>query len=209
MGKPIGYTVHLLRVGETSWDADSRIIGQTDLPMTEAGSDSVVQAVRNFHPTHPPSLILTSNEETSLRAAKLLALSPDTKIKPIDALANIGMGLWEGVLQSDLEDRCPSAYNQWKDTPERIAPPEGESLFDAQDRLISSIIKALSKTKGTHPSIAIVLRPWAWVLVRCWLKDQKIGDIWAQLKEPVQVESFELMKSQIDSYQRRQAKASA
>ncbi len=208
MGKPIGYTVHLLRIGETSWDADSRIIGQTDLPMTQAGSDSVMEAIQQFHPTEPISLILTSNEETAQRAAKLLASSPETKIKSIDALANIGMGLWEGVLQSDLEDRCPSAYNQWKDTPERIAPPEGESLFDAQDRLVSSIVKAISKVKGTHPSIAIVLRPWAWAVVRCWLKDQRIGEIWDQLAEPVQVESFELTKSQIDAYQRR-AKASA
>lgn len=208
MAKPIGYTVHLLRVGETTWDADSRIIGQTDMPMTEAGADSVAQAIRNFAAPSPISLILSSNEESALWSSKLFISNADVKIKNLDSLANIGMGLWEGVLASDLEDRCPSAYNQWKEAPERIAPPEGESLFDAQDRLVPAIIKAISKAKGEHPSVAIVLRPWAWAIVRCWLNEQKIGSIWSQLNEPIEVESFTVMKSQIDSYQRR-AKASA
>ena len=208
MAKPIGYTVHLLRVGETTWDADSRITGQTDMPLTEAGSDAVTKAVRGFDAPAPISLVLSSNEESAVWTSKLFLTNPDIKVKNLDTLANIGMGLWEGVLASDLEDRCPSAYHQWKENPERIAPPEGESLFDAQDRLVPAIIKAMSKSKGEHPSIAIVLRPWAWAIVRCWLNEQKISNIWSQLDESIQVESFTVMKSQIDSYQRR-AKASA
>jgi len=208
MAKPIGYTIHLLCVGETAWDADSRIIGLTDLPMTEAGSKAVADAIRSFEPDHPISHILTSSEESAQWSANLMITSPDIKLKSIDNLANVGMGLWEGELESILEERCPSAYNQWKENPARITPPEGESFYDAQDRLASSIIKAISKVKGTHPSLAIVLRPWAWAIVRCWLNEQKMCDIWSQLGEPMQVETFELMKSQIDSYQSR-AKASA
>lgn len=208
MGKPIGYTVHLLKVGETSWDAGSRIIGQTDLPMTESGADDVVQAIRQFGVETPISLILTSDEESAQWTAKHLLSSADTKIKSLAALANIGMGLWEGVLHSDLEDKCPSAYHQWKDAPERITPPEGESLYDAQDRLVSAITKTISKAKGDHPSVAIILRPWAWAIVRCWLKEQKIAAVWSQLAEPIQIETIELLKSHIDATQRR-AKASA
>ncbi|MDF1808834.1 MAG: histidine phosphatase family protein [Phycisphaerales bacterium] len=203
MGKPSGYTIYLLRAGETSWDAESRVVGETDLPMTDLGSDSVIEAIRTFEPQHPISLVLTSEEETARRSAKLLIQSAETKLKSSESLNNIGMGLWEGVLQSELEERCPSAYNQWKDAPERITPPEGESLFEAQDRLIGSILKLISKTKGDHPSIALVLRPWAWAIVRCWLNEQKICEIWDQLDEQTCVESFELTKSQVESYQRR------
>jgi len=171
--------------------------------MTESGSDSVVRAIRAFEPPHPLSLVLTSPEESAQKTSRLLVSSPETKIKSIDSLANVGLGLWEGVLLSDLEDRCPTAFGQWKEAPERIAAPEGESFFDAQDRLISSLIKAMSKAKGVHPTIAIVLRPWAWVIVRCWLNEQKIGDLWSQLALPVEVETFEILKSQLESYQRR------
>lgn len=208
MAKPIGYTLHLLCVGETTWDADSRVTGHTDLPMTETGANAVADAIRAFEPDHPVSLILSSNEESSQWSANLMISSPDIKLKTVENLSNASMGLWEGELESILEERCPTAYNQWKENPARITPPEGESFYDAQDRLVSAIIKAITKAKGTHPSIAIVLRPWAWAIVRCWLNEQKICDIWSQLDEPLQVETFEVMKSQIDSYQSR-AKASA
>lgn len=208
MAKPIGYTIHLLRVSETAWDADDRIIGQTDLPMTQHGSDTVAEAIQAFHAVFPLTMILTSNEESSLWSAKLLHESSETKLRTIDELSNVSMGLWEGELESVLEERCPSAFTQWKDNPARITPPEGESFYDAQVRLISAIIKAISKAKGEHPSIGLVLRPWAWSLVRCWLNEQKISNIWSQLGEETQVESFELTKSQLDKFQER-AKASA
>jgi broad specificity phosphatase PhoE len=203
MGKPNGITVHLLRVGETIWDKDGRAIGQSDLPMTQPGSDTVVEAIRVFEPQNPISLVLTSPEESAIRSSRLLVSSTEVKVKSLDALSNVGLGLWEGVLLSDLEDRCPTVYSQWQDAPERITPPEGESFFDAQDRMVTSIIKSMSKLKGPHPTIAIVLRPWAWAIVRCWLREQKICDIWSQLDQPIMVEAFEITKSQLDSYQRR------
>ncbi len=208
MGKPISYTVHLLRVGETSWEADSRITGQTDLPMTESATDEIVEAIRNYDPAVIPSYILTSNEEASQTCAKLLLSSPETKLKTLESIKNVGMGLWEGVTLNDLQDRCPSAFGQWQDAPQRITAPEGESFFDAQDRLVTTLIKALSKAKGPHPSVAIVLRPWAWVLMRCWLNSEKINNVWAQLDSAIEVESFELMKSYMDSYESK-AKAGA
>ena len=208
MGKPTKYTIHLLRVGETPWDADSRIIGDTDHPMTAKGTESVASAIRSFQETSPISLLITSNEESAQQAAKLVGSSADMKIKSLDALANVGQGLWEGVLYTDLENKCPSTYAQWKESPERIVPPEGEPFDEAQDRLISAIAKAISKAKGQNPSIMIVLRPWAWVIVRCWLNEQKISEIWSQLDQPMQVESFEVMKSAFDAFQRK-LKASA
>ncbi len=208
MAKALGYTVHLLRVGETAWEKDQRLIGQTDLPMTDHGANAIAEAVRAFDPDQPISLVLVSEEESSLAAAKLLVSGPDTRIKSLDELSNVGLGLWEGVLHTDLQERCPSAYGQWKDHPERITPPEGESFYDAQDRLIGAIVKAMTKAKGTHPRIAIVLRPWAWAIVRCWLRDEKLRAIWEQLGSPIAVETFEVSKSLIEASQQR-ANASA
>jgi len=209
MSKALGYTVHLLRVGKTSWDEDQRLIGETELPMTEAGSDAVARALRTFKPDTPLSLVLVSQEEGTHTVGKLIAGS-DTRIRTIADLSNVGLGLWEGVLRTDLEERCPSAYAQWKDSPERITPPEGESFQDARYRLVSAIVRAMKKAKGPHPHIAIVLRPWAWAIVRCWLRGADLGEIWKQLDEPVCVETFEVMRSyleQADTLPRRKTKA--
>lgn len=203
MSKVSQYTIHLVRVGETAWDADDRIIGDTDLPMTDAGTAAVATALRSFHDQSLISILLTSHEEAAQQAVKLVGSSTDIKIKAFDSLNNVGQGLWEGVLKSDLENRYPSAYSQWQETPERIVPPEGESFEVALDRLISTIAKATTKAKGPNPVFLLVLRPWAWVTVRCWLNDQKISDIWNQLAQPIQVESYQVTKSSLEAFQKK------
>lgn len=208
MSKPTQYTIHLLRTGETAWDADDRIIGNTDLPMTTDGIESVASALRSFDDQGSISLLVTSLEESNQQSSKLVRSSVDLKTKPIEALSNIGQGLWEGVSHTDLEKRCPSAYAQWRESPERIIPPEGESFDDAQDRLIAAITKATSKAKGENPSIMLILRPWAWVVVRCWLNEQKISNVWDQLDLPTQVESYQVTKASLEAFQ-RMFKASA
>lgn len=200
MGKATGFTVHLLRVGETKWDADERIIGRTDLPMTDLGSDLVVAAINRFHPEQPISLVLTSSEESTQQATKLIPLSSDTKIKFLDGFANVGMGLWEGTLHKDLQDRCPSAYNQWLESPERITPPEGESFTDAQERLLIAIAKSLSKLKGNHPSVMLVLRPWAWAIIHCWLHGLSLNEVWTQVAQPIEVETMELTLAKLENF---------
>lgn len=197
MSKPIGYTVTLLRTGGTSWDDEDRFVGQTDLPMTEHGSDLVARAVHTGTSQHPFNVILTSDEEACVSSARMLPQGPDTKVKTNTNLKNIGLGLWEGVLASDLQDRNPSTYSQWKEHPERITPPEGESLADGLERLLAAIEKSLSKCKGTNPNIAVVLRPLAWAVVRSWLADERLGTIWKLLEEPIALEHFELTKSEL------------
>ena len=208
MSKPLGYSITLLRVGETSWDQEHRLVGTTDLPMTDLGIDTVAKAVHEGSFQHPFTLMLVSDEDAASAAAKMLPRGSETKIKVLPDLANVGLGLWEGVLERDLEERNPSTYNQWRDHPERITPPEGESLLDAQWRLINAIHKSIVKSKGSRPNIAIVLRPLAWALVRCWLKDEKVCSLWTQLESQDSIEHFELEKSRLDEYKQR-SKASA
>jgi len=104
------------------------------------------------------------------------------------------------VLESDLQERNPSTYTQWREHPERITPPEGESLADARDRLIEAMRKPIGKLKGEKPEIVLVLRPLAWAVMRCWLQGQKLCKIWDELQSPITAESFELTKSRLDEY---------
>lgn len=208
MSKPVGYTITLVRTGGTSWDEEFRLIGQTDLPMTEQGNDEVARAIHDSEFAHPFHLILVSDEEASMRTARMLPQSTDTKIKTNTDLSNIDLGLWEGVLSSDLQERSPSTFAQWREHPERVSPPEGESLADAQDRLLNAIEKSLCKCKGAHPNIAIVLRPLAWALVRCWLSGDRVGSLWSQLEHPNSLEHFEITKSALTE-RKQSSRASA
>lgn len=208
MSKPTGYTITLLRVGDTSWDEEHRLIGTTDLPMTDLGADAVARAVHEGQFEQPFSVVLVSDEEAAASTARMLPRGNETKVRTVPELSNVGLGLWEGVLWRDLEERNPSSFTQWRDHPERITPPEGESLIDAQERLLGAIEKTLSKIKGPNTNVALVLRPFAWAIVRCWFENEKLSSLWDQLEQPVGVEQFEVTKSQLVNRKQR-SKASA
>ncbi len=208
MGKPTGYTIMLMRTGSTDWDSSGRLIGRTDLPMDAEGESKFSQAVQELGPQFQPSMILTSSEESCVKGAMMLNFGRSGKIRQLDGLVNVGLGLWEGELANQLEDRCKSAYREWIDAPMRITPPQGEMLTDAQDRLVGTIVKGLKKIKGEHPVVGIVLRPLAWAVVRAWLLDLNLDQVWEMIEEPIRVEPIELDRDRTESIT-KQIRASA
>ncbi|MCA9303159.1 MAG: histidine phosphatase family protein [Phycisphaerales bacterium] len=206
MGKPTGYTIVLVRTGPTDWDESGRLIGGTDLPMSTQGEQQFRDAIRaSVDSAESPKIssILTSSEEAALKASAILNHGHDAKIRELDGLCNVGLGLWEGVLATELEERCKTAYREWADSPMRITPPEGETMTEAQDRLVSSLIKGLSKSKGDHPVVAVVLRPLAWALLRGWMMGSDTIDVWESLEAPITVETIELSSERIGSFSQR------
>ncbi|MBL4591353.1 MAG: histidine phosphatase family protein, partial [Phycisphaerales bacterium] len=180
MGKPTGYTIVLVRTGPTDWEASGRLNGRTDLPMNAEGESAFHQAVHAFFgsPSAPEfSTILISPEEPTQKGAAILNFGRSAKVRELEGLVNVGLGLWEGELANQLEDRCKTAYREWIESPMRITPPQGESLIDAQERLVEAVIKGLKKAKGDHPTIAVVLRPMAWALVRAWMLEIEPGKV--------------------------------
>jgi len=203
MGKPTGYTITLVRTGQTDWDESGRLIGGTDLPMNEQGEALFREAVGSFvdSPDSPKiSAVLTSTEDAAKKAAAILNHGQDARVKEFEGFDNVGLGLWEGVLATELEDRCKTAYREWAESPMRITPPEGEVMTEAQRRLVSTLTKALAKTKGDHPTVAIVLRPLAWALLRAWITGSDSIDVWESLKTPIDVEIFELTADRLAMY---------
>lgn len=174
-----------MRTGDTSWDREERIVGGVDLPLAdgmEADSDSV-----------SPSVILCGPDECSRSSAEALASGHDVKVRALDGLADVGMGLWEGVTFEELRERCPSAFKQWRDRPDTISVPEGESLAAATERICSEIHRAAMKVRGERPVVMAVLRPMAYGLVRAWLLGRNESELWDVVKEgPEGVETFEV-----------------
>lgn len=206
MAKSSGYTIVLVRTGPTDWDESGRLIGTTDLPMSEHGETLFRDAIKRYTdlPETPKiSTILTSPEEASTKAAAILNHGHSAKIKEYEGFANVGLGLWEGVLATELEERNKTTYREWADSPMRISPPDGETMSVAQDRLVSTLIKALSKVKGEHPTVALILRPLSWALLRRWIENSDTIDVWESIESPIEVETIELSSEQLASYSRR------
>lgn len=178
MAKTNDIRVMFVRTGETDWERAGRIAGSTDVPQTEAGWLQVRRGIAELADSRMTA-VLCGPDETSQIIARELAKATGAKVKVIEDLGEIHLGLWEGMLASELEEKCPRAYRQWIEDPAAVQVPEGEGFEDAQARLMKALIRNLSRAKGDTGSVGVVLRPVALGLVGCALSGIAMSRLWS------------------------------
>jgi len=210
MPKASHYTIILLKASATGWEAEDRLCGVTDLPPADSSMVSITESI--YESTElgglrsDMGLVLCGPSDASQRCAKVLAASSETKIKVIEELGEVDLGLWEGVLRGDLEDRFPSVYAQWIAQPGTVAPPDGESLEAVQERILGQLFKSLRKIKSEHPIVGLVLNPYAWAVLKCWLDQRPLSNVWDYLENEPQPESFSLDRDVVEAHRARKSR---
>ncbi len=184
MSKPTSFKLLVLRAGRSAWDTDGRIVGDSDLPMSDDGRAEIAREIDEL-PDDGLSVILAAPDEASQQTARLLRNGSGVKVKTLAGLAEVDLGLWEGVLEGDLQERFPSIYKQWLIDPSSVQAPEGEAFGQAQDRVLSELARALEKVKGQDPSIGVVVRPVAAGIIRCFLEGRPVSELWALSRQSV------------------------
>lgn len=168
MPAPLAHTVALIASGRTDWQQSGRVQGNTDLPMN-ADALSVVgeQAARHELP-RPVRTIHCAPDEASRQTADLYAARlGEAKVKPVTGLAELDLGLWQGLTEQQLSDRYHRVYAQWRSDPSQVSVPEGEPLTDAADRLTANFAKLMPRSTGEP--LVVVLRPLTLNLCAAWL----------------------------------------
>ncbi|MCC6426602.1 MAG: histidine phosphatase family protein [Phycisphaerales bacterium] len=178
MGKARFADVWLVRAGCTQWDQEGRIVGATDLPTCQAGIDSARVCAKTLA-NHAVSTVVSAECEAAQTTARMISEATEARIKVLPDLGEIGLGLWEGLLECDIEGRCPTAYRQWKTDPSSVNPPEGEAFGDAMARVAGTLEHAISKYVKPGQGLAIVVGPTVFALIKCWLEQRPAADLWA------------------------------
>lgn len=182
MAKSNVFKLLVLRAGGSAWDRDGRIVGDADLPMDQQGRDDVGSVIAGLDGERL-SAILCAPDEASRESAEMLSRATGgAKVKVVKALAEVGMGLWEGVLGTDLESKCKGAYRQWLEDPSSVRAPEGEGFSEAQDRILVGLARTLEKIKAGDEGVGIVARPLAVGIIRGWLEHRGADELWEASK---------------------------
>jgi probable phosphoglycerate mutase len=180
----------LIRPGSTDYDAQGRIQGQLDIPLTEGGRREVADAtacLKELGITALYSSLCQAAQET----AELIGAALKLKPKTVDRLQNLDHGLWQGMLIEEVKRKQPKVYKQWQEHPENVCPPEGEMLAVVAQRAEIVLSKLLRKHRfGTIGVIAP--EPLASV-IRCRLQGSRFGDLWKAVKGCGRIDIFETL----------------
>lgn len=121
----------VVRHGESTWNADGRYQGQTDVPLSHIG---VLQAAslaerltgQSFAAVYTSDLARAS--QTAEMVAERLAGSPI--VQPEPGLREIDVGELSGLVVADIEARHPGYLAALRADPWRTRRPGGESMED-------------------------------------------------------------------------------
>ncbi len=173
MAKRTSITLTLIRCGETTWDAQGRIHGATDLPLSDAGRSALVAEVKRWGTMKVPS-IHHPPDEAATDTARLFAAGA-TKLRAVHELADPNLGLLEGLTEQEFAERFRSRYKQWKEDPVTLSAPEGDEMPEAADRIFRAVAKIVQRSRSEE--VAIVLHDLGLAMLRCWFADRSLASM--------------------------------
>ena len=173
-----GARLILVRHGETNWNRDGRFQGQIDIPLNSNGH-AQAEAARGFLADVPIQKAISSSMTRPRETAEgILKSHPGVTLEQTDGLVEIGHGLWEGKLESEIKAEWGALLEEWKRTPETVQMPEGETIQDVWDRSVQSW-NTIANDLDAAETALVVAHDAVNKTILCHLLGLTPADIWA------------------------------
>jgi len=141
--------LYLIRHGQTSWNAESRVMGRGDTPLDAIGEKQVTemaQSLKHF----PIEKIFSSPQLRAQQTAQALALVKNIPVKSDVRLSELDFPRWQGKVLEQIKD--DEVYIRRKKDFFSFSHPEVESY----ESLMKRITEFGSEVEGVGKHIAIV-----------------------------------------------------
>jgi probable phosphoglycerate mutase len=193
--KPESVILTVVRCGDTAWDAEGRLRGRNNLPLSEEGRgavrrDAAALAGRKFAAVHHPP------DDAAAETARIVAEVTGARCREVDDLADADLGVLVGMQEQEFAERFAKRFKQWQEDPVLLAPPEGESIAAARARIFEALARLLRRSR--YDETAVVLHPLGLGLLRCWLAGRPSSDLRAVAAACPRVERYALGAELLD-----------
>ena len=142
--------VYLVRHGETQWNAQRRIQGQSDSALTEKGerqAEQVAERVKTLGITH----VIASDLGRTRRTAEIIAQACGVDITLDARLRELDMGVLERRNLDTLSEEEESWRRQLVNGTADGRIPEGESMLEMCERMHAALNACLDLPVGSRP----------------------------------------------------------
>ena len=158
---------YLVRHGETEWNKLGKFQGVTDVTLNERGISQAMESAQAAT-DWGCSAIYSSPLSRTMRVAEEIGRLTSTPVVSKAGLMELSLGDLEGVTGEEMRRGWPEVYAAWRDSPERTAMPNGESLAQLQERAWEAIVE-IEEAHGDDESIVVVSHNFAIRTVICAL----------------------------------------
>jgi alpha-ribazole phosphatase/probable phosphoglycerate mutase len=142
----------LVRHGETTWNADGRIQGHTDVELTEKGLEQARLAAEKLHIEKIDAVYSSDLKRASVTAEAIAALH-SLPVMTTPLLREANLGNWQGLTLSEVAEKYPTEYEAYKKDSIANRPPGAEHL----EEVIARCAQFLKETIAAHPDQSIAV----------------------------------------------------
>ena len=133
-----GVRLLLVRHGETEWNRQTKFQGQIDVPLNDNGRSQSRLAGEFLKEVELDFAVSSPMLRPKETAEIILQPHPQIELQLFDGLREIAHGLWEGKLETEIEQTYPGELEKWRTVPQDVQMPEGENLQQVRDRSIEA-----------------------------------------------------------------------
>jgi broad specificity phosphatase PhoE len=144
---------YLIRHGVTEWNATGLLCGRSDVPLSDDGRRQAERLAARLESV-PFAALYVSPLVRAVETARIVSRS--IHLEPVidERLYELNYGDWEGSTFAEIRKNQPDFLKRWMEDPGAVAPPGGESGYDAERRAASFLDSMAAK----HPqdNVAVV-----------------------------------------------------
>jgi len=129
-------TIHFIRHGQSTWNAEVRIQGSSNPPLSELGrsqATAVAGKLPEFDSEYCSDLIRTR------QTIELILEGKTENVQYQSQLREIHLGPWEGVLLADAEAQYPEAADAFRYRPDEFELGDAETFSALQKRAHNAV----------------------------------------------------------------------
>jgi len=141
-----------VRHGESAWNAENRLCGRTDVPLSEAGRQQAARLAERLSALRLTA-IYTSPLRRALETANLIAVHAGLEPVIDERLIELDYGAWEGKTFDEIMEQDGVNYRAWDADPAAVGPPGGESGLEA----LARVAPFLESLAARHPEGNVVV----------------------------------------------------
>jgi broad specificity phosphatase PhoE len=137
----------LVRHAEAEGNINRRFCGWTDCDITKNGHNQAKYLGERFKDIHIDKLY-SSSLKRAVQTAMYISKVKNLEINKTDMLKEIKGGDWEGEKWEDLPKKWPEIYKNWEYSPQNLEMPNGETIYEFRDRILSGIDSIIKENPG-------------------------------------------------------------
>jgi phosphoserine phosphatase len=182
--------LYVVRHAETTWNAEGRMQGWHDAPLTARGWAQAEAVARRLAEV-PLASCYSSSSQRALATAAIILEGRGIPVQGLDTLREIGLGGWEGRLLADVRrDPGPDALHFWA-APHLYRPNGLESFTDVQRRVVQAVQQIVREHPGAD--VLLVSHTVAIRVLLAWCDGRPLERLWEKPAiHPASLSVFEL-----------------